>query len=162
MDVSAALIGTLERVSAILAGEHIGHCLIGGLAVSMLSRPRATEDVDLIIAVGEPERARVLSALASEFRVVQDQLMQFQRARIWRILLASPSGSADEVVVVDFLLADREPYTSAVSNAMPVRIGSVAVPVARKENLIAVKRISNRPIDVIDIESLQNASDDTP
>ena len=54
---------TLELIDlcSLLNDEQIDFCLIGGLAVAILAKPRATEDIDLLILINEekiPSRRR--------------------------------------------------------------------------------------------------------
>jgi hypothetical protein len=71
MDIGHGLIETLKRAATALNAAGIPYCLAGGLAVSMLSRPRATEDVDLIVMVEEGGLNRLETLLRAAFEVIQ-------------------------------------------------------------------------------------------
>jgi hypothetical protein len=57
----------LERVIALLDHEGIRYCVIGGVGVNAYAAPMVTEDLDIVIAVGQIDAAK--AALAREFRV---------------------------------------------------------------------------------------------
>jgi len=48
MEIAKSLIETLKKLCLLLSEAHIKFCLIGGLAVGILAKPRATEDIDLL------------------------------------------------------------------------------------------------------------------
>ncbi len=61
MGVAENLLHTLKSLCSLLNDEQIDFCLIGGLAVAILAKPRATEDIDLLIFINEekiPSRRR--------------------------------------------------------------------------------------------------------
>lgn len=46
MEIAKSLIETLKRLCLIFNEARIKFCLIGGLAVGILAKPRATEDIE--------------------------------------------------------------------------------------------------------------------
>jgi uncharacterized protein YfaA (DUF2138 family) len=85
--------------------------------------------------------------------------MHFENATICRTVLASQPDDASGVVVVDFLLADREIYREALRNPISLTIDGIIIPLARPESLIRMKELSNRPQDLLDIAALKEALD---
>jgi hypothetical protein len=55
MGVAGDLFDTLKSLCTLLNDEHVDYCLIGGLAVAILAKPRATEDIDLLILIEEQQ-----------------------------------------------------------------------------------------------------------
>ena len=51
MDIARSLFETLKSLCRILGDARLEYCLIGGLAVGILSKPRATEDIDLLVLI---------------------------------------------------------------------------------------------------------------
>ena len=82
--------------------------------------------------------------------------MQRFAALFW---LRTPNDAAG-VVVVDFLLADHEIYREALRNPISLTIDGVTIPLARAENLIRMKELSNRPQDLLDIAALKETLND--
>jgi hypothetical protein len=159
MDVARGLIAVLKTAAGALRAADIPYCLAGGLAVSMLARPRATEDVDLIVAVDNWELAHLEQVLRQAFEVVQvSPLRRFARASIWRFLVTA-AGLPGRLAVLDLILADRDEYRQAIAHAVTIDLDNTPIAVIDAERLIAVKRLAGRPIDLLDIESLRDSLD---
>lgn len=158
MDIAQDILKTLKSLCILLSEASVDYCLIGGLAVAILAKPRATEDIDLLILIEEQNRSSIADHIKKKFEIIQDdQVIHFKNATIWRTVLASPSGDAASFVIVDFLLADNEAYKEAVLNPVELIIDNVKIPVASPENLINIKKLAGRPQDLLDIESLREA-----
>jgi len=159
MDVARGLITVLKTAAFALRAADIPYCLAGGLAVSMLARPRATEDVDLIVDVDAKELVRLEQVLRQAFEVVQvSPLRRFDRVSIWRYLVTA-EGLPGRLAVLDLILADRDEYRQAIAHAIDIDLDGTPVAVIDAERLIAVKRLAGRPIDLLDIESLRDSLD---
>lgn len=158
MDIARDLFDTLKSLCALLSEAHVDYCLIGGLAVAILAKPRATEDIDILILIDEQQKSSIIELMKKKFQIIQDNnVMHFESATIWRTILASPTSEATGFVIVDFLLADNEIYREAVHNPIDLIFDKVTIPVASPENLIKIKELSNRPQDLLDIASLKEA-----
>lgn len=62
MNLSPPVIETLQRVVRFLEANDIDYMVVGGLAVRLLTLPRTTFDVDVMVAVGEDECGRFAKA----------------------------------------------------------------------------------------------------
>ncbi len=159
MDVARGLTGVLRAAAGALSAASVPYCLVGGLAVSMLSRPRATEDVDLIVAVDQADLPGLEIILRQAFEVIQvSPLRHFPKVTLLRILVEAEDFPG-RVAILDLLLADRDEYRQAVAGAVTIVLDGTPVAVARAEHLIAVKRLAGRPVDLLDIQELQEALD---
>lgn len=158
MDIARNLFDTLKSLCTVLSEAHVDFCLIGGLAVAILAKPRATEDIDLLILIEEQHKSFITELIEKKFEIIQDNnVMHFENATIWRTLLSLPTGDSTGFVIVDFLLADNEIYRKAVLNPVDLIVEDVKMPVASPENLIKIKELSNRPQDLLDIASLKES-----
>ena len=161
MGVAGDLFDTLKSLCAFLNDEHIDYCLIGGLAVAILAKPRATEDIDILILIEEQQIPSFVKILKKRFKIIQGQnVMHFKKATICRTILASPSDEKGGIVVVDFLLADHETYRETLRAPLFLTVDGEKIPVARPENLIRMKELSSRPQDLLDIAALKEALND--
>jgi hypothetical protein len=157
MDIARDLLNTLKSLCILLSEARVDYCLIGGLAVAILAKPRATEDIDFLILIEEQNKSTITDLIKKKFEVIQDNnVMHFENATIWRTILGSPAGDETSFVIVDFLLADNEIYREAVLHPMNLTIDHVTIPVATPENLIRIKELSNRPQDLLDIAALKS------
>jgi len=128
--------------------------VIGGVAVGLLGRPRVTRDVDALVFL---DRAAEWAAFLEEgeqhgFRARRSDALDF--ARRTRVLLLEHVASG---VPVDVSLGSLPFEAELIRRARPVRVGRVAVPVARPEDLVVLKAVAGRPRDQADIESLLDA-----
>lgn len=161
MGVAGDLFDTLKSLCALLNDEHVDYCLIGGLAVAILAKPRATEDIDLLILIEEHQIPSLVGLLKKRFKIIQgENVMHFKNATICRTILASPSDENGGIVVVDFLLADLDIYRETLRNPLFLTVDGEKIPVARPESLIKMKALSNRPQDMLDIAALKEALND--
>lgn len=115
--------------------------LVGGLAVSVRGKVRTTRDVDLAIAVSNDAEteALVLNLAPSGYRVLSI-LEQEVHARLATVRLTSPLG-----VVVDLLAASCGIESEIVAAATSTEFRGIgAIPVARAEDLLAMKLLSAR------------------
>ena len=159
MDIAQGLITALKTACQIFNKSGIGYCLAGGLAVSLLTRPRATEDVDFIILVEEREQQNVEALLRIHFDIVQsNEVMHFKNASIWRMIISDQLNS-DGLIILDMIFADRPEFRRAVENAFTIELDGVEISVISPVDLIAVKRLAGRPIDLLDIEAIQQEYD---
>jgi predicted nucleotidyltransferase len=158
MGFAGDLFDTLKSLCALLNDEHVDYCLIGGLAVAILAQPRATEDIDLLILIEEQQIPSLVELLKKRFNVIQGKnVMHFNNATICRTILALPATEKGGIVVVDFLLAHHDIYRETLRNPLFLTVDGEKIPVARVEDLIKMKELSNRPQDLLDIEALKEA-----
>jgi hypothetical protein len=150
--------GALDLALAHVAGElrrlHRRFALIGGLGVSIRGEVRFTRDVDLAVRVRSDAEmeglVRDLSAVGySPLAVIE----QDEQSRLATVRLRAPSG-----VVIDLLAASSGIEEEVVDRATEVVIeGAGAIPVARAEELLALKVLSmteKRPQDALDAAGL--------
>lgn len=101
VDVTLLVAGALERTK-------IGYFLGGSLATSFQGEPRATNDVDLVVALA-PEQVRdFVAALGPDFDVDEEALHRAARERTsWNIIYAPA------VTKIDLFMLRDEPYDQA-------------------------------------------------
>lgn len=139
--------------SALIAafeGEHVEYLVVGGYAVGLHGRPRATKDLDLWIAGGPNlervatalERFGLAPALVGQARTLGDtEILYFGRPPLRVDLLRSIAG-------LDFDHARR--------GSVRVPLGEhPAVPVLGLDDLITNTRAAARPQDLADAAALE-------
>lgn len=150
----AGVEGALAHVASELRRRNQPFALVGGLGVSIRGEVRFTRDVDLAIVVSSDDEAeRLVRDLAPAGYTVLALVEHDTRRRLATVRLQSPTG-----VVVDLLAASSGIEREVVDRAILVTIeGAGAIPVARAEELLALKILSMtdaRPQDRIDAQSL--------
>ncbi|MEX0642117.1 MAG: nucleotidyltransferase [Pirellulales bacterium] len=141
---------TLADAIQLLEAQQILYALVGGMAVSVRGQPRATVDVDLVIAA-DVERALALAAVLDDTS------------------FAPLFGNVSEVVERAFILPLRHRHThvkvdlalglsgfekQALARAQRVELAGTTVSIATTEDLIVMKAFAGRPQDEQDLEAL--------
>jgi len=148
--VLAPLLAVLADLIAWLTAEEVAGVVIGGLAASLLGRPRLTRDVDVLVLVDEG-RWPGFCAAGAKYGFVPRRSNTLTFAQQNRVLLMrhEPSG-IDADVVFGSLTFERETVTRAVL----IDVGGVLVPLPCPEDLIILKAVAHRPQDLSDIEAI--------
>jgi hypothetical protein len=154
--LSDELVQAVESLSDAFAGRSIRHALIGGLATSMRSRPRLTQDVDFLVDV--PQLA--LPALLDE---LSERGFSLDRAVVINEYVREHiTAFSFGTVRIDWLKPVLPFYARAIADAEPlVWSEGHSVQVATPEGLILTKLVAFRSQDQMDIEALLTANRDT-
>ncbi len=124
--------------------------VIGGLAASLLGRPRLTRDVDVLVLVDKGRWADFVAAGAIYgFMPRRDDVLAFLQET--RVLLLRHQGSG---IDVDMVFGSLPFEKEAVARAIWVELGGVQVPLPLPEDLIILKAVAHRPQDLADIEAI--------
>ena len=148
----------LER----LRGADIDFVLVGGLAVNAWGYLRATRDVDLVPDPAGGNLAR-LDALLVELGgkvEVGERLLEASAIRTFlrtgdRTLVLTELGRVDVLQG----LPQVPPFTALDERAIEVDLDGLTVKVCSLNDLLAMKRASDRPRDRDDLEALEAARD---
>jgi hypothetical protein len=124
--------------------------IVGGVATSLLGRPRLTQDIDALAIVDEASWADATrSAAQYDIHPRIEDALQF--ARRSRVLLMRHSGSG---VDIDVILGDLPFERAALARAVNHDFGGVRIRLPRVEDLLVMKAVASRPKDLQDIEGL--------
>jgi hypothetical protein len=143
----------LRDVASDLTALGRSFALVGGLAVSARAEIRFTRDVDLAVAVTDDADAeQLVLALKGLSYQVRATVEQDAVGRLATVRLLSPAG-----VKVDLLFASSGLEAETIARAEWVEQGAGKLPVARAEELVAMKVLSadeRRLQDHLDFRSL--------
>lgn len=154
--IGASLSEALIRVRADLAALRVEWALVGGLAVSVLSEPRTTRDLDVAVAVeGDAEAERVVQQLQNRgYRLAAAPIEQTARGRLATVRMLIP-GRKVEGILFDLLLASSGIEREVVAAAETLEVlPGVWVPVVQLSHLLALKILAFRPQDREDARQL--------
>jgi predicted nucleotidyltransferase len=138
--------------------------LVGGLAVALHGYQRVTMDVDVVVAMDEENLQRFTSAakvagLRPTIPVPLESLAQPELIEQWYrekgMLAFSLRGTETMATVLDVLVRPVVPFADLRRDAAMIEVGSVRIPVASVDHLIAMKTGTGRGKDAVDIEELQ-------
>jgi predicted nucleotidyltransferase len=141
---------TLRDVAAWFAAAGVRWVLIGGVASAFLGRPRVTKDVDVVVLAGNEDIKHLLAVGATHgFSPRLSDSAALARER--RVLLVDhqPSG-----VGVDVSLGVLPFEKEMVARATQAEIAGIALPLPSREDLIIMKAVAHRPIDLHDIDGI--------
>ncbi len=122
--------------------------IIGGVAVSLLSKPRFTADVDALLLLDSDELPNLLIVAEQEGLLprIPDAL---DFARRHRVLLLQHYESG---VNVDISLGLLPFESEAVEHSRVRQIGTLTIRLPIPEDLIIFKAVAHRPKDLLDIK----------
>lgn len=141
----------------------VRYVIVGGVAVVLHGHSRLTADLDLVVDL-EPEPATkvidVLLGLGLRPRlpvdpggfadpVIREQWVRERGMRVFTM------GDARGIRLVDLLVASPIPFADLWARSVEVRLSGTTVRVASIPDLIDMKRLAGRPIDLVDIENLE-------
>ncbi len=157
MEIAANLEKLIIEVSGSFKEKGVKFCIAGGWAVGIWSTPRATEDLDLLIVINKGEEHTITRYLEDSVRIVQThkEPMKFNDILIWRHIV-SITGS-DDIFVLDMIIADKPFLKQAVERRIWLEFRGKKLPIISIEDLILMKKISNRKQDQLDVENLINS-----
>jgi predicted nucleotidyltransferase len=142
----------LEGLVGVLNARKTKYALVGGLAVGVRGLVRATQDVDLLLAVPQVELPRLLESLAD--RGFQLDLHKSIAAWNREHLLDFSFGP----VRVDWIKAVIPAFQRILERARWENLGGVRVCVADAEGLLLLKLIAFRARDQEDIRGILAAN----
>lgn len=132
------------------AREGVEHTIVGGYAYAFHVQPRATKDLDVLIA-GDPENleraARALVRYGAPSSVV-DAVRALRGDEI--AYLGQPPLRIDLMRAVDGLTT-----ADAIRRAVPATWDGLPVRILSLDDLIENKRAAGRPQDVADLRALE-------
>lgn len=149
----APLISALADLARWFESANVPGIVVGGVAASLIGRPRLTHDVDALVMVDEAHWHDLLEQGAPfGFRPrFTDALAFAARARVL-LMRHEPSG-----VDVDIMFGALRFEEEAVAHRTFVTVAGVTLPLPTPEDLIVMKAVAHRPRDLTDIEAILDA-----
>src|SRR5450755_2039934 len=154
------MIDITDELRALIARFHeekIDYALCGGMAMAIHDRPRFTIDIDLLIEDNSlPVAMRIAESMGYDIRG-KDLSLGDGAIEIRRISKVDPDGG--DLLTVDFLLVTPQTQLAWDSRVESEWEGG-SVSVVSRDGLVALKRLSGRPQDLVDISTLTKDEDD--
>ena len=136
----------------VLEKHRVAYALIGGYAVGLHAEPRATKDLDLVVAP-TPKNAKALLKALKEFGAPIDNLSEQELATPGLLyVFGIPPLRVD---ILNRLKGVD--VTLLVKRAKRVKLGNATLRVIDIDDLIRVKTLAGRPQDKVDVKALKKA-----
>jgi hypothetical protein len=147
-----------------LRDADVSFVVVGGVAVVLQGHPRSTVDLDLVIDLEADNVGRAMTVLtaqgltprvpvdAADFADPAVRADWIEHRNLTVFSLHDPDDPRREV---DVFAQEPMPFDQLRARARLVQVEDVAVPVASRQDLIALKRAAGRPQDLADIEALE-------
>lgn len=132
---------TIEDLSKLLSNK-AQWCLCGGLAVGYHSRPRGTDDIDILLE-NDNILSYVFGLTSSRFKKISDHMISHIK-----------TGVTIDLITPKFINADSIVVNKAIQTAQPTSIGKTSIPVITREGLVALKLNRGNLQDQADIEAI--------
>lgn len=145
-----SLLSALADLTKWLDSERIPAVVIGGVAASVLGRPRLTQDIDALAVLPEEEWARAVNSAAA-FGIaprIPDARAFATRSRV--LLMRHTKSGID----LDITFSGLPFEQTAVELSRFHDVAGVSVRLPRVEDLLVMKAIARRPKDLEDIRGL--------
>jgi len=145
--VAGPLLQAIAATTAWLKQANTSAAVIGGVAASLLGRPRVTKDVDLVALADDGDVPRLLS-LGREHGFEPRVADAVAFAKVSRVLLLKhePSG-----IEIDLSLAGLPFEREVIERAVERSVRGVSFRVATPEDIVVMKAVAMRPRDIDDI-----------
>lgn len=144
------LLPPLEALARLLLQFGDQGIVIGGIAASLLGKPRLTADLDAIYLLSTDQIPHFLET-AAQVGILPRIENAEEFARKNRILLLRHQGSNINIDVSLGILPFEE---EAVQRSQLLHIGSISLRLPTPEDLIILKAVAHRPKDMLDIQAI--------
>jgi hypothetical protein len=144
------LLEALRDLVRWLESEHIPGVVVGGVAASILGRPRMTRDIDALVLLEEEYWDKFLTD-GAKFGFIPRLTDCLNFAKKSRVLLIRHKPSGIDVDITFGALAFEK---EAIARSVWLDMEKIRLPLPAPEDLIVMKAIAHRPRDLADIESI--------
>jgi hypothetical protein len=149
-DELSPLIKPLESLQRLLNRFSGRGMIIGGVAASLLGKPRLTADLDAVILLS-PENVPLLIEIAREEGMSPRLENADEFARRHHILLLR---HVETGIPIDISLGMLPVEVEAVERSIEYPLGELIIRLPTPEDLIILKAVAHRPKDLADIQAV--------
>jgi hypothetical protein len=144
-----------SEVAAQLEEQHIRYALVGGVAVAFYAEPRFTQDIDFLLDPNNFETVRAILAKSGYSESAKPWTFQGTALTLHRFIKVVDN----DLMIIDILIAGDQTLLEIIANAIEARSEHGVALVARKADIIWLKKQRNSLQDQADIERLNNELD---
>ena len=143
------------EIVAHLEQQNIRYALVGGVAVAFYAEPRFTQDIDFLLDPDNFETVRLVLAESGYFESARPWTFKDTAITLHRFIKVVDIDH----MIIDILIAGDQTLLDIIANAIEARSEYGIAHVARKADIIWLKKQRNSLQDQADIERLNNEHD---
>lgn len=136
-----------------LEKRRVRYALVGGVALAFHTEARFTQDIDLLVHGDDFDKVHDFLLGEGYFESAKPWTFSNVAIELHRFLKPVPP---DDQMIMDILLAKDGKVAKIIEDAIEAESDQGNVRVAKKEDLIWLKRTRNSKQDQADIERLEN------
>jgi len=153
-----------EELFRQLNKKRIDYVVVGGVALVMHGVVRFTADLDLMLHLEEKNLRRFVDLMGEmgykpRIPVRAEGLVDVDQREQWveekNMLVFSFYHPREAVSLVDVFIQELLPFEEIKAHAVEMKLGNLSVPVISIEDMIIMKKQSDRPQDAEDIKALK-------
>ena len=147
----------------------IHYIVVGGIAVNLYGIPRMTYDIDILLEMSEHNIKQFIGLIKEwgfkpRVPVSVDDFANEDKRKDWihnknmkAFTFINPEWAISEI---DVIIDSPVDYVHAYNNAVAITVGDITIPVVSIDDLIDMKRKSDRKHDQIDVEYLERVKNE--
>lgn len=152
ISASRIILRAIDKIIALLNELKIDYAIIGGMALQVWGRERASKDVDIVINVEGDKREELVNYLRRIPFSIRYPLKRIGKA----MLIFSTYGDEETGLPIDLdlFVAETDFETTVLKRALDIDVLGQRLKVVTAEDLLLYKLMASRPIDLVDAESI--------
>ncbi len=166
--IERACMLSFRRIFETLNSTECPYVIVGGLAVVLHGHTRLTTDTDLVLDLAAEQLPNLLEALSQlgfqpRIPVAMEEFADGEKRHTWirdkGMQVFSVYHREEPRWVIDLFAESPIEFSGLLAHAVHKQLEGVRVRVACIDDLVAMKRLAGRDIDLSDIEHLQQIRD---
>jgi len=152
----APLLEPLIAIQELLGQFDNQGVIIGGIAASLLGKPRFTADIDAVILLSIDDLPKLVDAASQQGITARfDGAEEFARKN--RVLLLRHQASG---ININISLGILPFEVELIERSQELKVGDFALRLPTPEDLIILKAVAHRPQDLVDIQAVAVSNPD--
>jgi hypothetical protein len=146
------IMDTLKKNITFLQRNKIPYAVMGGVALQVWGKERATRDIDITVSLDKIERSKFLNLLSQAgLKLIKQKklLAEFQLIETHYHL-----PQINLPLEIDFFVAQTDYQKEVIARSVLIKIPNFEIKVIGPEDLILYKLLSYRIIDQVDVKNL--------
>lgn len=143
--------------------QKVKYIIVGGIAANLLGLLRNTADMDILVDMSDANLLKVIKILKKKgYHLKQPvnpmDIVDKRKRKVWikdKNMKAINFYKENELKEVDIIVDTPVPFDKARKNIKHIKGGSITLPVISIDDLIKMKKNTDRSIDRLDIEQLR-------